>query len=176
MKWMTAILVVSMALGTLGCESKPKRKFLGEDEVEFNRAMATSYKIDQVDAAIVRQQTLYAYHFIANSADLTEIGNRDVGVLADHYRFHPGHLNIRRQGASDELYEARCESVMTALIAGGVDEARMELGDGLPGGDGMTSEEGLVIWEQMLEPPASNGGNTSSTQTVEPAMGNTNYQ
>lgn len=166
MKWMTAIAVTFTALGAVACESSPKPEYLGDEERELNSAMVSSYLIDQSDNAVLRQQTLYAYHFLPNTAELTELGARDVGVLANHYRFHPGHLNIRRQGAGDELYAARCAAVMVALIDGGVEADRMELGDGLPGGTGITSQEGLVIWAEMLEPPAS-GSSSTTTETMQ---------
>jgi outer membrane protein OmpA-like peptidoglycan-associated protein len=58
---------------------------------------------------------------------------------------YPVNLNVKQGDASDELYDARKKSVRTFLTAQGVDPARIALTDGLPGGDGMPSQQAVVF-------------------------------
>ena len=98
-----------------------------------------------IQNAIVTQQTLYSYHFVTNSAALNELGECELAVLAGHYREHPGTLKLRRGNTPEELYEARIQTVMDALARAGVDTGRIQIEEGMPGGDGMPSEQVLAI-------------------------------
>lgn len=104
--------------------------------------------------AIITQHSLFPYHFVKNSDTLNELGRSDLNVLTEHFKDNPGDLNIRRGDASADLYKARVARVLRELEKGGVQVARVKVADGLPGGDGMYSEQVLKV----LNPPQEAGG------------------
>ena len=65
-----------------------------------------------INKAVVSQHVIYPYHFVSNTAQLNPLGQRDLTVLADYYRSHPGALSIRRVGAAQTLYDARVVAVL----------------------------------------------------------------
>jgi len=48
--------------------------------------MVASLQEEAVENAIIRQHTLYSYHFVADAPYLTELGERDLDILANHYK------------------------------------------------------------------------------------------
>ncbi len=94
-----------------------------------------------VENAIITQHTLYPYHFTPNAAELNELGQRDLAVLARHFAAHPGTLNIQGGNVSDDLYKARVAHVLSGLKAAGVDADRIGISAGMPGGSGMPAEQ-----------------------------------
>jgi hypothetical protein len=104
-----------------------------------------------LENAIVMQHTLYPYHFIQNSDQLNELGQRDLGVLAKHFQKYPGALSIRRGDAPAELYDARVAQAVEKLRQAGVKTDLVQVSDGMPGGAGMASER--VIKALRPEPP-----------------------
>lgn len=105
----------------------------------------------QVENAIIAQHTLYPYHFVADGEDLNDLGQRDFGVLAKHFKEHPGILNLRRGQAGADLYEARVAHVMSGLKKAGIETKRMSVADGMPGGPGMPSEQAVTILKESPE-------------------------
>ncbi len=95
--------------------------------------------------AIVSQHTLYPYHFVAGSAELNELGARDLNVLVAHFLIAGGDLNVHRGETSQPLYESRVKTVLERLAAAGVASSSVAVKDGLPGGEGLSSERVLVI-------------------------------
>ncbi len=112
-----------------------------------------------LDKALIVQSTLYPYHFVVDGAGLNELGERDLHVLAAHFRQSAGSLHVNRGGAGDALYDARVKAVLAALVEAGVDGGQMKLAEGLPGGDGMPSERIVEI----LSKPAPLGATTVGT-------------
>lgn len=114
--------------------------------------------------AIIAQHTLYPYHFENGSAKLNDLGLRDLNVLCDHFAKATGDLNVRRGTASPSLYEARVKTVLDRLAEVGVQSGSVTVKDGLPGGDGISSERVIVILQGKMTSPAStmNGGGTSA--------------
>lgn len=119
-----------------------------------------------VENAIITQHTLYPYHFGVDAGELNELGQRDLMVLARHFKDHPGILNIRRGEAMDVLYEARVAHVLTRLKDAGVETARMSVSDGMPGGPGMPSERVVTIVQAQGEPPAGMRTGTGSSGMI----------
>jgi hypothetical protein len=115
------------------------------DEHAANVLMANTYSDVAIDNAILAQHILFPYHFVNDGAALNELGRRDLGVLAAHYKEHPGTLNVHRGDAPAALYADRLAEVRKALTKAGVKEKRITLADGLPGGEGMASEQVLKI-------------------------------
>lgn len=147
--WMPVILTVS-ALWVGGCNSP---EWPVQRRSEMNAWTVDQYHRDSQEAAIVSQHTLYPYHFVANSADLNELGERDLGVLADHYRDNPGRMNVRRAGTPPDIYKARLDTVTAMLSERGVDPERIRIADGPAGGEGISSARMLVILEEKMDEP-----------------------
>jgi hypothetical protein len=115
------------------------------DDVQYNRWLSETINDSQADAALVRQHTLWPWHFVEDSSDLNELGRENLKVLAAHYCGNPGPLNIRRGAEAKPLYDRRVQTVVKALADAGVGAERVEISDGMPGGDGRPSEDVLVI-------------------------------
>ncbi|MCH8153022.1 MAG: hypothetical protein IH830_11710 [Planctomycetes bacterium] len=160
MKHLTILILCSATIAALGCE-KVERAM--DDPRSLNAAMLNSYNVDAVDHAIIRQHTFYPFQFVTDGAQLNELGRRDVDVLARHFKEFPGALNVRRGNAAGALYEARARTVVDALAEAGVDVERMMVSNGLPGGDGVTSERVLIFQERAAQATSD----TAETTTME---------
>lgn len=97
--------------------------------------------------AIIRQSTLYPYQFEHNSAELNNLGARDVTVLATHFRSYPGKLSIRRGRESEELYDKRVKKVAACLSRAGVPAGKVAIKDAVAKGEGMPSALMILILE-----------------------------
>ncbi len=140
---MTAVLVVA----TTGCNPKTKvQQSSPQDGWSGDRLQNTT-----INNAIIAQHTLFPYHFTPNGETLNELGLRDLAVLASHYRRYPGKLNIRRGNTDPAIYVARVRHALASLGDAGVDTNRIATYDGLPGGEGMTSEQVLIIRQRETE-------------------------
>ncbi len=51
-----------------------------------NREMATSQYDEQTKNGVIRQKTVFAYHFVADAPALNELGEHDLTILARHYK------------------------------------------------------------------------------------------
>ena len=100
--------------------------------------------------AIVSQHTLYPYHFVTGAGELNDLGARDLNVLTDHFLKAGGDLNVRRGGASQAVYDARVKTVLEKLAAAGVQSGAVAVKDGLPGGEGLSSESVIVILKEKM--------------------------
>ncbi len=120
-----------------------------------------------VRAAIVAEHTIYAYHFVSNSDELNELGQRDLSVLASHYRAHAsgGMLNVYRTGTSEALYSARVKVVVAALKAQGVNTDQLHVSDG-PAGDGKTMSQDVLrdVRAMHADSKPFNGSSQSTMQ------------
>ncbi len=135
-----------LILAALGCASKQKDA-PPESRVALNTAMVKLYTAEAVDRAIVRQHTLYPYHFRPASVELNELGRRDVTVLARFYKDNGGQVNVRQGDVDPRLYAGRINAVREALAMHGVDRGQIRMADGLPGGDGLASDQVAAILE-----------------------------
>jgi len=139
-----AMLLAGVILAAMcGCEpaDNPKR----DGVAKIDKWLVNSFSDAAINNAIIRQHTLFPYHFTPDSPELNELGRRDLGVLAAHYREHPGKLNIRRGDVSNELYDARVKAVGEMLAEANAQTQRIQIRDELPGGDGMVSEKVVII-------------------------------
>lgn len=125
-----------------GC-SNPGQQ--GANESEMHRLIVQSIRDAGINNAIVTQRTLYPYHFVADGPELNELGKRDLGVLAVHFKEQPGSLSVRRGSASEGLYSSRLSTVRDMLVQAGVDGQRIAMTDSLPGGAGMPADLVLQI-------------------------------
>jgi len=149
------ILVMLIALTGLAASCETTDRGVKKD---VNTQLVNWYNDAAINGAIVAQHTLYPYHFVANGAALNELGERDVDVLAAHYKEHPGNLSVRQGDVAAALYEARVNTVVERMVQAGVEKERISISDALPGGDGMISEHVLTVLERAQKKPTSSLG------------------
>ncbi|MHC4441599.1 MAG: hypothetical protein ACYTF1_15880 [Planctomycetota bacterium] len=155
----------------IGCEaSNPTNNEY--DRRAANVWMVGSIKDAAINNAIVRQHTLYPYHFIANSAILNELGKQELAVLVEQYKKYPGNLNVRQGVTPNDLYNARLKSVVAAMVEAGVTMDRIKISDGMPGGDGITSERVLRIMEEERTSSYSYSDSSTSGSSCSQVSGN----
>ncbi len=152
--WCAGILCLAGVL-LAGCEEEQAAR---KNQKDLDDALVNTLNNIQVENAIITQHTLYPYHFVTDGAALNDLGQRDLKVLARHYKEQPGVLNVRQGEARAELYSARVAQVQTGLKEAGVDVGRMTISDGMPGGPGMRSEAIVTT-----TPKVTSGGSTTSS-------------
>jgi len=171
MRFRRPLAACAVLLCTVGCQSNKSaprdpdlqpKGIISDAHGPINSAQVRGYQLEQVDNAIIRQHTLYPYHFVANSAVLNDLGTREVHVLANHYRTHPGPVNLNRDDESDGLYEARIKTVLDAMTEGGVDAGKIAVQEGLPGGDGLSSNQVVLVVERMRKSDNSRSSTSKS--------------
>lgn len=137
MKVRVAIPMITAVIVLAGCKSKEHQSsFVVDDSRELHAAMLDDIWADHTESAIARGAAVYPYHFVLNSAQLNELGEYEVGVLA---RTGAANIHLARGDASDALYEARKNALVDALVSGGADASMIAINDTLPGGEGMAS-------------------------------------
>ena len=141
---MKALILASSVLICLvaGCITEPQQT---TEPRAVNPWLVRTVNDIAIRNSIIRQHTVFPYHFIPDGADLNDLGKRDLDVLISHYKANAGPLNVRQGHVTEELYEARVATILEALAEAGVDANRVEISDLPAGGDGMASEEVLVI-------------------------------
>ena len=163
MRPLIAIAICGLVAAATGCQNnQPYVSVSNEQRSASNAWTVNDLYEQQIHGAIIRQHTVYPYHFISQSADLNDLGQRDLEVLAEHFKDHPGHLNIRRGRTSDDLYGDRVATVLAALSEAGVDNESMRIADAMAGGDGMDNQEVLLI----LYAPGDQGGSAPNGGTI----------
>ena len=138
MRYAAILLISGMLVLAAGCEPDPQA-------VKLDRQLVTTYGDESVSNAVLVQHTVYPYHFEIGGADLNTLGEKDLTVLAGHFVKYPGPLNVRRGPEVKALYRARVDTVKQFLLDAGVDGRRVNISDDLAGGDGLTSNEVVII-------------------------------
>ncbi|MBL7214998.1 MAG: hypothetical protein ISS71_04905 [Phycisphaerae bacterium] len=156
-----ALVAISLICGIFLCGCCPQtQKPIANpiDKDQANRAIVGSYSDLAIQNAIIAQHTLYPYHFVNNSADLNTIGDRDLSVLIKHFQQNPGEITVQKGSADDLLYQARGLMVYEKLLEAGIAQNKINITDGMPGGDGMPSGSVIQILEKAKDTPGSGGG------------------
>ena len=153
----TAILIaVSLTLIAGCCQDNKQRQEAIRSQRETDTRLVSWANDAAIENAIVAQHTLFPYHFEPNSAELNELGRRDLGILARHYQQNPGRLNVRRGPTHPNLYQARVDHVVAMLRSGGVVTAAIHISDAPAGGEGMPSEEMMhILIKDVRQTPPS---------------------
>ena len=150
----SSLISALLALALVGCRSTYQGgadPFRGRNDMWSSQAA----RQDAVYQALIVQRTIYAYHFETGSSRLNALGERDLRILADHYKSAPGSLNVKRGDAEASLYEARVQSVAQVLADAGLAD-RVEILDARPGGEGMaTTRVNEVLAREQLGSAAS---------------------
>ena len=163
MRICTILTIVVMCVLTVGCGEGAKSANSPEpDKRLVNCELVNSFNDLAMQNALVSQHTLYPYHYVKNSAEFNELGQRDFAILASHFKKYPGQLNVRRDGIAPDIYEARVKRVLEGLKEAGVDVERTAVSDGMPGGSGMSSERIVTI----LAKSEKTSTRTATTTTV----------
>jgi hypothetical protein len=143
-----ACLIVELLLVCVlicGCEESLQPEPI--DKSAVNAELINTFNDISMENAIIAQHTLYPYHFIQNGGQLNKLGERDLSILAAHFKDYPGQLNIRRDGTTEDLYQARVSYILEQLTEAGVDSERVSVSDEMPGGSGMVSGQVINILE-----------------------------
>jgi hypothetical protein len=119
----------------------------GPDKGRINAELVTSLHDIQGENAVIHQHVLFPYHFIDNGAELNELGQRDMAILAERFGEHPGLLTLSQSDTPSSLYAARVHMIVNKLREAGIDTERIRVSDGMPGGPGMASDRVLTILE-----------------------------
>jgi len=153
MKLSTITTISLFCILMVGCQESVQRNSTRQ---LINTELVNSLSDIQMQNAIITQHTLFPYHFVKNGAELNELGQRDLAILAGHFMEHPGQLNIRRNNnIPGLLYEARVNLVLGRLKETSVNTERIRISEGMPGGSGMLSEKVLIILEKQYTVPAA---------------------
>ncbi len=152
MRTLHVLAAAAALLALAGCD-QPAEGRLRDARQELNQRLVQSYGDDAIKGAVMAQHTLYPYHFVPNAAVLNKLGENDLQILAEHFRDHPGQVNVRRGDATTRLFRARVQTVLQAMEDAGVDTGKLVVTDALPGGDGMPSEQVLEIRAQADSRP-----------------------
>jgi len=141
MKQVVGSVLVLCAVAMAGCKYFETKYELNASERRraANEEMVNAPAEEQVRNAVITQHTIFPHHFVSGTEELNAIGERDLLILAGHYRDHPGPLGMRAEGTCCELDEARVAAVKCFLEHEGVDVATLTIGDAYPAGDGMAS-------------------------------------
>ena len=92
MRSLWAVVICVACVLMVGCEDQAEKQSKKNLDVELVNTLNNI----GVENAIITQHTLYPYHFGVDAGELNELGQRDLMVLARHFKDHPGILNIRR--------------------------------------------------------------------------------
>jgi len=139
---MLALVVAALAAGCVAWD---------EEAAEMradNVARRASYMEEAEINSILRERTVYPYYFYQRTHHLTGLGKRNLSILGAYYSNYPGPLNIRRGGASEDLYEARVAAVRDHFREWNIEIEEIPIEDGFPGGEGMPSER---VYEMLQE-------------------------
>lgn len=153
MKLYAIMTMAILGIMLTGCTESAEQ---GPDRHIINSELINTYSDIAVQNAIISQHTLYPYHFEKNSAELNELGLRDLGVLAAHFGKTPGRLNVRRDSTPADIYQARIKLVLDKLQEAGINVDQMSVADGMPGGPGMLSEKIIMVLQEEYKAPVRN--------------------
>jgi len=139
-----SLLVLLTPMAMVGCNESPPMDASIESSSRQQQAADKWFVESQTHASITNgilaQRTMYPYHFDPASARLTDLGRRDLAILADYFRNTSRTLTLVRGDASDELYLARTGMVRDSLKQAGIDLAHVTIADGAPGGAGISGQ------------------------------------
>ena len=147
MKYPKTMLLLSLICAVLFCGCQKQLPVPTVDEDAVNRKIVDTYSDLAIQNAIIAQHTLYPYHFVNNSPQLNGLGQRDLSVLVQHFQDNPGQLILQQGGTEERLYQSRFQTVYEKLLVGGIPDGKIQISDGMPGGDGMASNSIIEILE-----------------------------
>jgi hypothetical protein len=151
------LFAMSLVCAVLFCGCQEEQAGPTVDEDAVNRKIVDTYSDLAIQNAIIAQHTLYPYHFVNNGAQLNKLGQRDLSILVQHFQNNPGQLTLQQGGTESLLYQSRAQAVYETLLAGGIPDGKIRITDGMPGGDGITSNSIIEILETEKTTEMSQG-------------------
>ena len=169
MKLTTIAAVVFCGALLAGCsQNQNVQKNESKDTYVVNKEIVNALNNIGIENAIIAQHTLFPYHFVKNSAELNELGQKDLASLAKHFSRCPGDLNVRKADTPADIYQVRVNLVIDRLKKAGVPAEQIRIVDGMPGGDGMVSERVVKILDKADKTTLET---TSTESTIAPISG-----
>lgn len=162
-----------------GCSSSskkhddaPQSQAIQRDEVTTMDAFTVRAPLEaSVEAGVVRSSTFYEYHFVDGRSKLTRLGERDLRILARHFRGDEWILSVRQGDAPDDLYVARCAIILERAGSFGVAEDSLQIVDAAPGGRGVTAENARRLAAQARDRSSDSTAKKSSGGSNAPLGG-----
>ena len=77
------LTIIALSLVMAGCN---ETSLIKETNQPINSGLVKTYHNIAIKNAVIRQSTLYPYHFIVNSSELNELGRQDLTTLIEHFR------------------------------------------------------------------------------------------
>ena len=156
-------LLVAVTLLLPGCSKPPPKQtdsVVLKDDVQLaaDKEYVREPFNDQTRLGVIKQRTLYEMHFKPDSAKLSNLGKRDVAILAEAMRDDGGRISLPRATASDTLHAARIEQVRATLVEAGIDLTRVKIGDESTGGSGVNTIDAVLIRENIRKSPMKESG------------------
>ena len=164
------VALIAATLSLSACSTPPKKhtdSVVLKDEVQYavDKEYVREPFNDQTRLGVIRQRSLYEVHFKPDSAKLSNLGQRDVAILAEALRSEGGRISVPKGIASDTLYAARIEQVRLALVEAGIDMAHVKIGDEDEGGIGSSTHEALLIQADIRKSPMKESGGKTLNNT-----------
>lgn len=162
--------LIAATLSVAACSTPPKKhtdSIVMKDEVQYavDKEFVREPFNDQTRLGVIRQRSLYEVHFKPDSAKLSNLGQRDVAILAEALRSEGGRISVPKGIASDTLHAARIEQVRLALVEAGIDMAHVKIGDEDEGGIGSSTHEALLIQADIRKSPMKESGGKTLNNT-----------
>ena len=156
-------LLVAVTLLLPGCSKPPPKQtdsVVLKDDVQLaaDKEYVREPFNDQTRLGVIKQRTLYEMHFKPDSAKLSNLGKRDVAILAEAMRDDGGRISVPRGTTSDTLHAARIEQVRATLVEAGIDLTRVKIGDESTGGSGVNTIDAVLIRENIRKSPMKESG------------------
>ena len=159
----TLMAVAALAAVLNGCEWSQHAPVTQASAPEAK--LVESINDTAVRDGILRQCTIFPYHFEPGAPDLNGLGQSTVAVLADRFRKYPGAVSVRRGDAPVELYRQRVQRVLAAMEKAGVPRTGMRVTDSPSVGDGLPGEQVLTILRTPAIVPASSSDSSGTSGT-----------
>lgn len=134
------------------------------DQNTVNQKLTASYSDLAIQNAIIAQHTLFPYHFVNNSAQLNALGERDLAVLAAHFRQNPGKIVLVQGQTEPLLYQSRAQTVYEKLLQAGIPNEKIQIGSGFAGGEGIPSTAVIEILENAQTTTFKDTASTGMTE------------
>ena len=139
------LLVLLLAAG---CGSYKPLADKPDDEGSVDALMVRTQFDQNVRGGILAERAIYPYHFAPDSPVLNELGEHQVEVLASACH-GTARVNVVRGNDSQQLHDARVQTVRDKFDEEGIAPAALTIGDGPPGGLGLSAKAAL----EAIEPP-----------------------
>jgi len=162
MKLRFAIPMIAVAIALAGCSKQTQPAFVVDDSHELHAAMLQNYWAEHTEAGSQRGSSIYGYHFKNASAELNGLGVYEVDVLARGAEGGPLSVYLARAGASDQLYAARTNALIDALVTAGASAGSIRVHENGSDGDGMDSDRVLFNASREAEQLRPKQGESTS--------------